>query len=173
VYLEHAYGGKYQNAPVNFSVGASAEYQIPLSEYSVYSSVDISRANSVVVEMESNYIIDFYAALHSLVQPYPSSVTLVLRVNSVANYYSAVTANVDAYGNITLIGQAMIHLNYGDVVDMAIISPTSTQFELLDNVSARLYVHSLDDTYYYYSSVTESGEYNHLARVLRIPDNRS
>jgi hypothetical protein len=157
--------------PTNMSVGANAVYQVPLTDYTVYSSANLSTANQISVEMESNYIIDYYVSVRNLSSALPDSVTVALRVNSVVVRESAMTQVFTSTDEILVYqGQFMLHLGVNDVVDLVIISSSNAQLELTAGQSARLFVRSLDDTYYYYNPCgCDRDDYYKLANVRREP----
>jgi hypothetical protein len=121
--------------------------------------------------MESNYMIDYYVSVHNMASV-SANLILAFRVNGAIQYSTAVQGLIAAGGYITLSGQAMTHLVYGDIVDLVLISDQSITLELTASVGARLFIRSLDDVYYYYDAVSERTEYDRLAVARRYPVRR-
>lgn len=131
------YGGKYNSATGNISLGVGTQTQIPLSNAMPNSNTSYSSANSITVNQGGVYEINFYTNVSVAIG---TTLTLAVRNNGVNIASTVISRSLSVGSSSIYSGSVIVNLNSGSSIDMAFSALVAVGVTLGSGVNASLTV---------------------------------
>jgi hypothetical protein len=139
--VNSAFGGRYQSSQIDLNLTANQSTVILLNNWFDYYNVDINTPDGIRVYLDNDYLFEYYLSVISLNAQ--ANVTLNLLVNGSVIANSTVKHVVGTTFDTVFSGTIIRHLNYGDFVQLAVVSDQSVTLRVSHEYGARLVVTSL------------------------------
>ncbi len=133
----NAYGGLYNTTPQTLNLTVGGTTQLPLPTAMPLKNVTITPTNSLTVETDGVYEINYYSNVSAALG---TTVTMSVRINGTAIPQASISRVLSVGVGSLYNGSIIIALNAGDVIDMALSALLAVGITLGGGVNTTLSV---------------------------------